>query len=81
MPPPSAVPSGVVALAQDLPWGSSSFRAPRKLPPCGETRALPRQDRMQEAAWVRCPQETEAKPMGSGAPFFIVFVCLPEHQQ
>ena len=32
-----AVPSGVAALAQDLPWGSSSSRAPRKLLPCGET--------------------------------------------
>ena len=37
MPPPSAVPSGIVALAQDLPWGSSSSRAPRKLLLCGET--------------------------------------------
>ena len=36
-PPPSAVPLGAVALAQDLPWGSSSSGAPRKLLPCGET--------------------------------------------
>ena len=36
-PQPNAVPSGVMALAQDLLWGSSSSRAPRKLLPCGET--------------------------------------------
>ena len=36
-PQPRALPSGVVALAQYLLWGSSSFRAPKKLLPCGET--------------------------------------------
>ena len=52
-PQPRAVPSGVVALAQDLPWGSSSSRAPKKLLPCGETEGAAQAG--QEAAGSRQP--------------------------